>query len=317
MTNGIGVAIEKYNKVIESENEKQERNPKVQIGWHKELPNEIYHTSNGVSSSQLKVFLSKTPAHYQYKMAHKTPPTDSMKLGTAVHSLVLEPENFFNDIAVLPELNLRTKDGRETLEEFTKANKDKTVISKDQHEKSILMATSVENLIQASPVLSALMDDKIIESSVYWWSQINDTATGENYFELLKVRPDILCKSHSVLLDLKTCEDATFTGFRKSVEKYFYHMSAAMYLSGVNQCKPLLDELGHLAYNKFIFICVENKPPYLSAVYEASQDLLFIGRQHFELAFRRLAKARKDNWPGFSSDIILMEPSRFQNNHII
>ena len=62
---------------------------------------------------------------------------------------------------------------------------------------------------------------------------------------MMKVRPDGLCKNYPVIVDLKTTADASYSGFQRSVERFGYHVSAAMYMEGVNQCKPLLEEMRH------------------------------------------------------------------------
>ena len=52
-----------------------------------------------------------TPAHLKHSMSVHREPTPSMMLGTAVHSLVLEPEKFDTDVVVAPVVDKRTKIG--------------------------------------------------------------------------------------------------------------------------------------------------------------------------------------------------------------
>src|SRR5690625_8047391 len=101
------------------------------------------------------------------------------------------------------------------------------------------------------------------------------------------VHPDAIRTSHSVVLDLKSCADASYSGFIKSIQNFYYHVSAAMYLEGINQCKQLMQELNEFRYNKFVFICVENTPPYLVSVYELSREDLEIGKSLFRSEERR------------------------------
>ena len=67
----------------------------IKPGWYKDIPNNDYHGGYGTSSSQLKTLLKQTGTHFDYSQRHKTnKETDNMALGTAFHTLTLEPEMF-------------------------------------------------------------------------------------------------------------------------------------------------------------------------------------------------------------------------------
>jgi hypothetical protein len=92
-----------------------------------------------------------------------------------------------------------------------------------------------------------------------------------------------------------------------------YHLSAAMYLEGVNQCTELLQETKHFAYTKFVLVLVENEPPYLPAAYELSQEYIEIGKLLYRRAMRTLQHGRDNDWPGFPEEIRVMEPPTWAN----
>lgn len=69
---------------------------------------------------------------------------------------------------------------------------------------------------------------------------------------------------YDLVIDYKTCEDASPMGFRKSVLKYRYDVQAAMYIDAV--------ESKLLRKCKFIFIVQEKSFPYLCDVYELSEE---------------------------------------------
>lgn len=287
--------------------EQQPQRPQFEPGWYLDLSNDDYHGSMGTSSSTLKKFLEKTPAHVAYDRRHPKESTANMALGTAVHSLVLEPEKWEADIAVMPSLNLRTNAGRAERDAFFADNKGKTIVTPDQLEQAKAMAKNV----LAHPTASALLDNAVCESSIYWWYRSMDVDDETHYKEMVKVRPDAISQSHSVVMDLKTCDDATYSGFIRSVQKFGYHVSAAMYLEGINQCKALLQELGHFAYTKFLFICVENKAPYLVSIYELSPEYLEIGKFMYRYAMQKLYQARQEDWPGFPEEVRIIEPPTY------
>lgn len=289
-------------------------------GWYKDLSNEDYHGSAGTSSTTLKKLVEKTPAHMQYDLHHPKESSESMNMGTLVHTLVLQPEKFEQEYFVCPS-DLRAPTARDleakkpsdkTLEKIAqweawqRKAEGRNVISQAQFDQASEMAG---NVFQC-PAASILLQDFIAESSVYWWYKSRDIDDDTQYRTMCKVRPDALDRVHGVVIDLKTTTDASYDGFIRSIQKYYYHLSAAMYLEGVNQCEELLKETGYFSYNKFIFICVESAPPYLCAVYELGEEYLDIGKQLYRRAMLKLHKARQEEqMPGFPSDEIrVLEP---------
>lgn len=286
----------------------------IEPGWYRDLGNDAYHASFGISSSRLKTLIEQTPAHLKHEFGVHKEPTANMMLGTALHTLVLEPEKFDEEVAIMPQLNLRTNAGKAEKEAFMYEAQGKAVITPAQFEQAQRMAESV----MSHPIAGVLLSDIVTESSVYWWYKSMDADDDTKYKEMLKVRPDALCKSYPVMIDVKSTMDGSYTGFIKSIQNFYYHVSAAMYLEGVNQCKPLLEELKHFAYTKFVFVCVENKAPYLTSVYELSPEYLEIGKTIYRNALYALKNGREQDWPGFPDDIRVIEPPGWaRRGHIV
>jgi len=282
----------------------------IEKGWHLDIPNEEYHRGNGTSSSSLKTLLPQTPAHLKYNRSHPKSPTPSMRLGTAVHSLVLEPDKFDEDNAVMPLINARTNKGKEEKADFELANAGKNVITLDQYATAQLMAARVHE----HPIAGLLVKDLIVESSVYWWYKARDRDDDTEYKELLKVRPDGISRNYPILVDLKTTKDGSYSGFIRSVQDYYYHVSAAMYLEGVNQNKELMGEVKHINFNQFVFVCIENFPPYEVSCYELSKEYLKLGYALYTRALERLNKGRTNDWPGYPEEVRVLEPPAYANH---
>lgn len=290
------------------------KRPFIEPGWHRDLGNDEYHGSMGFSSTQLKKLIEQTPAHLKQSFSEPHETTATKELGTAFHTLTLEPEKFDQDVAVIPELNLRTLAGKAAKEAFLKLHGGKAIITEDQLKKAKLMAESA----RSHPYAGILLQDIIRESSIYWWYRSMDPDDDSKYKTMLKVRPDAIPRGHSVLIDLKSCVDGSYTGFMKAINNYYYHVSAAMYLEGVNQCKPLLEQMRHFAYTKFIFICVENTAPYLTSVYELSPEYLEIGKILYRNTLRSLRDGLENDWPGFPEEIRVIEPPGWaRRGHIV
>lgn len=75
------------------------------------LSNADYHAHPAVSSSQLKHML-RTPAHFKASLETSKEPSDAMKLGSLVHTLLLEPHLVDYEYTVMPKFDRRTKQGK-------------------------------------------------------------------------------------------------------------------------------------------------------------------------------------------------------------
>lgn len=286
---------------------------RIEPGWYRDLPNDVYHGSSGWSSTTIKKLLKKTPAHLKAGFTQDHEATANMNLGTAVHTLVLEPAKFDEEIAVSPVFNRRTNAGKAAAEKFEQDNAGKTIINEEQHKQAQTMA----NNVRQHPMFEQLMDDAICESSVFQWYDSMDPDDNTDFRELIKVRPDAASTSHSILLDLKSTKDASYTGFQQEILKYSYHFSAAMYLEVCNKCPELLVATKHLAFTGFVWIAVENFEPYEVAFYEMDAKFREIGAIQFRRAMIDLHKAKQDGWPGYSTDLRVMEPPTWANKNFI
>lgn len=126
------------------------------------------------------------------------------------------------------------------------------------------------------------------EISFYWI----DKATGE----LCRMRPDWL-RDDDLIVDLKSCEDASPEGFARSVAKWRYDVQDAFYSDGfhaVTGRKP----------KGFVFIAVEKKPPYAVGVYVLDAESKELGRAQYRQDLNKYAECRtNDNWPGYGDAI--------------
>lgn len=77
----------------------------------KQESNKDYHSNSAVSKSTL-CKMAINPEYYKWCLDNPQPPTDDLIVGSAFHKLVLEPDDFDKEFAVLPECNRRTKEGK-------------------------------------------------------------------------------------------------------------------------------------------------------------------------------------------------------------
>lgn len=248
--------------------------------------NKEYHSDlNAVSKSRLGL-MAKTPAYYKWAMENPQEPSEDLVVGSAFHKLVLEPDDFDKEFAVLPEgIDRRTKVGKETYALFMEENADKGVITIEQYE----MISKMRDSVLSNPYTVKLLNGKH-EQSMYFV----DDLTGIQ----CKVRPDTytIIGDKVIITDEKSCKSAMPEDFMRDIIKYQYDLQAYMYRLGV--AKTLNVPIENVS---FVFNCVEKKAPYLSALYEVTQPIFERG----EMLFRKYIGMLKecidtDNWYGYN-----------------
>jgi exodeoxyribonuclease VIII len=254
------------------------------------MENADYHRHSAVSKSHLDQ-IAKSPLHYwaRYLDPNRvTPqPTPAMAIGSAVHTHVLELDQWDARYVTAPEgINRRTNAGKAEWEAFEVASTGRTVLAKADAELVMRMGHAVF----AHPAAAMLLAMPGKAETTHMWT---DQATGLR----CKCRPDWLTDDGSLIVDLKTTEDASPMGFRKSIANWRYHVQASWYLDGLEQATGKRPD-------QFIFICVEKKPPFACAVYAADAEMIQIGAEAAARDLDVLATCRAAGaWPGYSDQI--------------
>jgi hypothetical protein len=244
------------------------------------VPIDVYHDGPGVSSTGLKEIL-KSPAHYRAYRLEKSD-SEAFRFGRLVHLRLLEPALYAMTVAVEPQADGRTKEGKAAKAEFALKNGDKETISAADSEKIEALAAAA----RANKLAANIFAKGSAEVSAYW----TDEATGV----LCKARADLL--RGDVLFDLKTCYSAQPKEFQKAILNYQYHVSAAFYLDGFQTVQPV---------KHFSWIAVEKTAPHCFGFYAADQELLNAGRAEYQRALEIYAECEKTgNWPGYEQKFI-------------
>jgi exodeoxyribonuclease VIII len=254
------------------------------------MENADYHRHSAVSKSHLDQ-IAKSPLHYwaRYLDPNRVvpEPTPAMAIGSAVHTHVLELDQWDARYVTAPEgINRRTNAGKAEWEAFETASTGRTVLSRTDAELVMRMGHSVF----AHPAAAMLLAMPGKAETTHMWT---DEATGLQ----CKCRPDWLTDDGSLIVDLKTTEDASPAGFRKSIGNFRYFVQASWYLDGVERATSKRPE-------QFIFVCVEKRAPYAVAVYAADAEMIAVGAAAAARDLEVLATCKTAGaWPGYSDQI--------------
>lgn len=248
-------------------------------GFYAALDSDSYHQSEGYSRSQLMHFL-KTPSHFYYETHLKTekkPPTPAMVFGSLVHTLVLEPENFALEYAVLPEINKRTKAGKAEFEAFEAENASKIIVTKQQLNEALQISESA----MADKYIEQAISNAQIEPSIFFTS-----SNGIQY----KARPDAY--KNGVVYDLKTTETASVQHIERESINRGYYLQAGM-------IKCALESVG-MEFKHTTIIAIEKSPPYAARMLQLRKECIDYGERLFKSIDRRLAVCLQDgNFEGY------------------
>lgn len=256
-------------------------------GIYYDISNEDYHNGDGVSKSNLDD-MAKCPAIYQWKK--KAPECEEKKaalnIGTALHCLLLEPDEFDKRFIVPEPINRRTNAGKEEFKQMVELAtiNNQILITTEEKNKLLLMRDSAF----AHPTAKKLLEmDGHYESSIYW---IDDETQ-----ILCKIRPDKLISNYktSMIIDIKKTND--IENFGRSIELYRYHVQDAMYCEGYKK------QFGIVPH--FVFIAVSETidggryPVRVFVLDDYDKD---IGHQLFRRDLNTYAECIKNNtWHGF------------------
>lgn len=194
-----------------------------------------------LSYTAIKEF-AKSPNHF---IKYKTEPFDSaiLAFGRAAHGWILEREKFDEKFAVSPQVDRRTKVGKDTWTQFTESIGDRQAITRQEFDTILHIGARVDACQEAT--------DLILNGYAEEWSEkeIHGTLFG-GYADVVHVD-----KMYAV--DLKTCRDASPETFSRDAHNLDYHLQAAIY-------RHLFD------VERFYWIAVEKDSPYSVAVYQQS-----------------------------------------------
>lgn len=239
------------------------------------MPAADYHRLPRASKSGLDK-IARSPAHY--KCRDQKEPTKAMRIGTALHSLVLE------GVAPLVMPEFSGKGSVALRDEWKAAHVGALILSEDEALDVRGMAASIALHPIAGPAFRRA--DGRAEVSALWTCQDTGVECKSRFDWLLP----------SAIVDLKTTADASADAFARSVASYRYHCQDAFYSQAAASCG--------LSVDHFLFVVVETSAPYAVAIYQLDDEARDIGRRLYLRDLRRLKECRERNeWPAYPVEI--------------
>jgi exodeoxyribonuclease VIII len=191
-------------------------------------------------------------------------PSPAMLLGSALHDAILEPARFGEMLRVAPDVDRRTKAGKEEHAAFVASLPEGAIVlTADDYD-----AVRDAQLAVNASMLPNLMGAGESEVSVYWGEQCGDKVVGckarLDWLGHLAGQPD-----QGLIIDIKTTRDASPSAFARSAAAYGYvhqaawYMRAAARLNATGQGPKIAD---------YFVVAVEMEAPYAVGLYRLSSD---------------------------------------------
>ena len=253
-----------------------------------DISSDDYHASEGISRSSLMHFI-KTPFHYWNKFINPDSKSeilnnDSIKIGSAFHTYILEPEKFNKQYVVCEKRDKRTKEGKLYYDQLNLISNGRQLINQDDFEKLKLMS---DNFMSHAQIRN-LIEGGQYEKSLYW--------TDPHTNLLCKVRPDIW--QNGFICDIKTASSADYRSFQSSLYKYGYYIQCAM-------ISEAFKHIFNIEMKDFIFIVIENEWPHAFAIYQFEEALLEHSISIFTNKLLELKEClNKNEWPSYKTQIV-------------
>jgi exodeoxyribonuclease VIII len=243
-------------------------------GVYKDLNEQEYHLDPALGSTSIK-YLLESPLQYWYhspfNKGKKEETSEALKLGRAIHSAILEPQNFSNNFSVNRKFKKSSKSNVLGSNEFKTVNR-------------------IRNFVKQSE-FKELIKNGVAETSVFW----KDKDTGI----MCKCRFDYLVKG-SIIIDLKTIATLRKKDISNEIFNLNrrYYTQAAHYIEGLRALKEMKGlEMGN---EHFYFIFVSKDAPIEMKVVKIENDILELGKEECREALKTYQecyqKFREKEW---------------------
>ncbi len=244
------------------------------------ISNKEYISSHGLMD------ILRSPFHYKKGLEKAKEPTKAMIIGSAFHSLLLEPKEFDKEYMI-----------------FNKPERDKTMASKENKLALLEMKEKCGNKLLMEDefdIIQNMKNEAISNKRIMELMDIKGYVEQSIYFEdqefkvKAKIRPDKNCIDNDTLIDVKTTNNASPDDFARQCMNFNYDLQLAFYAD-------TLSELSKSKYTNIFIIAIENQYPYACQVYNCVElGFIDIGRKKYKKAMAEYVECLKTKkWKGY------------------
>ena len=279
-----------------------------------DMPMEDYHAFGNIAKHPADFVLSNSmlckyidcPEQFRYEFLteKQEEEKDYLNIGTAVHTLALEPDQFESRFYVIPE-GIRRDKRTEPYKKCMASAGTRIMLPHKDYMNILGMAQK----LSAEPYAKALFDGPgYIESSIFY----NCPHTGQR----LRVRPDWFRKDGKLIINLKTTHSAKPDLFFKTASEFGYDIGAAMQLEAVERL------MGPDPNRNYVLLVIEPKPPHIISIFDTIRPMTLNNENdnssvsYAESGLFRKNKAvygirdclKLNRWPGYQEGV---QPMRY------
>jgi exodeoxyribonuclease VIII len=224
---------------------------------HLDMSDTDYFAIDALSSSQIKQALKGEFEPFKR--------TSAMALGSAIDCAVTEPKRFLSDFVCGPDVDRRTKQGKEDWKEF----KEKSANGRDMISvKDWDIAMSCADSIYSDQKLGDMLERSDMQVAIEW--------VEPKHQQKAKSRIDWVDTPENIMWDLKSTRSIS-KQFEMDIIQFGYHIQAAFYLDAWNYHYPD-NKIG-----QFNILAVEKKDDFGFRVVEIPNQMIEVGRDLYKM----------------------------------
>lgn len=237
-----------------------------------------YFSAPGLNKSAA-MHLLRSPAHFQAYLQAERKETPAFTRGLALHAKLAGERD---TVAVAPDVDRRTNLGKSEWRAFELAAAGKIVVTPEVDAQTDRMAEA----IAVHGIAGEYLRTGEHELSTFF------------HFDGIACKARIDCLTETAIVDWKSAAD--IEAFARSAAAYHYDLQAAWYSEAVRAVtgKAL----------PFVFVMVEDAPPYAVKVFQAGETMLERGLHNMRRCVELFKQCKQANdWPGYPAEIETLE----------
>lgn len=279
----------------------------MKAGIYTDLSIEDYHQKvDAISASTLKNIRKSELSYIHYKNSKNDERKSAFEYGNAFELAIMDEANGTNDFdkrvaiantdqwtaeALSDNFNLKnpaaSKVYKDLKAKWEAANADKYQLNLRGSESLETIKASIHQLKQDETIWKLLCGTSYQISAIW-----EDEETGL----MLKTRPDVAKINKNVILDIKTCRDASPHGFARQAAQLDYPIQAVMQIDGMIK-SGAMDKV-----DRYYYLAVEKEAPFNFALYHLTPDDIKSVMVEYRKLIRKATEINIENPKSYGRD---------------